>query len=295
MEVAELLLDGALALGANSIVLVGTGKNVGKTVALRAIYHAAQRRDIVLGITSIGRDGEANDIADAVAKPRLRLGAGTLVAAAAAVLPRSPALEWCELLEARSASGGIAIARVRSESECELVGAPTASGLRASIAALRSRGAEFVLVDGAIDRIAAIREEDAVVVSCGAANSTTIEGIALDARALVALLSLPRYDEGRAHLRIEGALTAARLAALLADGEERDIVVRDATRIALRGRALLGALERSNLRVEFPLHPIGVTTNSVGRAGNVEPQALLRAVREATGLPTVDILAGLAA
>ena len=57
--------------GAPSLFVVGTGKNVGKTVALRAIYGACVRGGVPCGLTSIGRDGEAFDVADTAAKPRL--------------------------------------------------------------------------------------------------------------------------------------------------------------------------------------------------------------------------------
>ncbi|NNM98813.1 MAG: hypothetical protein HKL91_03320 [Candidatus Eremiobacteraeota bacterium] len=295
MEVSDLLLDRAMAIGARSVAVVGTGKNVGKTVVMRAIYRAALARGMKVGLTSIGRDGEANDFVDAFAKPRLRLAAGTLVAGALGALPRSPALEWCESTEIQSASGPIAIVRVRTESEIEVVGAPTASGLRGCVAALFARGAEFVAIDGAIDRIAALRGEDAVIVSCGAAGSTSVEAIAAEAGALVALLALPRHDDTSAALQLEGALTPMRAAELIARGERRAIVVRDATRVTLRGRALLGALDRLQIRVERPLHPVAVTVNSVGRAGSVEPKALLHAVRAAVALPTFDLFAASAA
>ena len=295
MEVSDLLLDRAMAIGARSVAVVGTGKNVGKTVVMRAVYRAALARGLRVGVTSIGRDGEANDLVDALAKPRLRLAAGTLVAGAQGALPRSPALEWCESTDVRSASGPIAIVRVRSESEIELVGAPTASGLRDGVEKLFAYGADFVAIDGAIDRVAALREEDAVIVSCGAASSTSIEAIAAEARALVALLSLPRYDATLESLRVDGALTPTQAADFIAGGERRAIVVRDATRVTLRGRALLGALDRLQIRVERPLRPVAVTVNSVGRSGSVEPKALLRAVRAATELPTFDIFAASAA
>lgn len=292
MQVGAALLDLARATGAPSLFFVGTGKNVGKTVALRAVYHAAVERGLRVGVSSVGRDGEAIDIGDGAPKPRLYLRAGTIVATACDVLPRSPASEILELSEIVSAAGRIAFVRVRKNAFYELVGAPTAAGVRSIVSRLLNYS-EYAIVDGAVDRIAALAGgDDAVVVACGAADAPTLEAAVDAVRALVGRLQVRRFDADAEHVMIEGALTAARAAELIAAHERRQIVVRDPTRIALSGRAALHALEHLELRCERTLRVVATTVASIGRERTFEPREFARAVAQATGLPAFDVYAG---
>lgn len=291
VDVGDSILRLALATGARSLVVVGTGKNVGKTVAMRAVYHAALTRGIAPALTSIGRDGEAIDVGDSQTKPRLFLRAGTSLATARDVLPAAPASEILELSRLQTAAGRLVYARVRSDAYYELVGPPTASGLRESIDTLMQH-APYVIVDGAIDRIAALAGgADAVVVSCGASASSTMEEAVADIHALVARLGVPRYDGSEPAVHIDGALTPSRTAELIREREERVVVVRDPTQLALTGRAALHALERLRIRCEREIHVVAVTVASIGRDRAFEPRTFAGAVSEATGLPTFDVYA----
>jgi hypothetical protein len=149
----DALLDAALAGETRTIVVVGTAKNVGKTVAFNALRALAARRGLVGAITSIGRDGEAADALDGAEKPRVRVEAGTLVALPRELVPRTPALEIVDIGEA-SALGRIVFARARYGATCEIGGPPTARAVRATIDRLAELTTGPVFVDGAIDRIA---------------------------------------------------------------------------------------------------------------------------------------------
>lgn len=275
----------------SGIAVVGIGKNVGKTVAVRAILRALRGR--VVGLTSIGRDGEAFDVADGESKPRLSLDPGTLIATAREALPPSPASEILSVEAAATAAGRIVIARVRDRANYEIVGPPIAAEVRAALDRLRACGASFTVLDGAVDRVAAIAGGgDAIVVATGAAAAEDVEGAVERARALVARLSVPPVDPSAPARIVEGALTASRAAELIAEGERRQVVVRDPTRIALAGRAFEGAALRLTLRCERPLRVIAVTVAPIGRDRYFEPADLLRRVRAATGLPVFDVYAG---
>src|SRR5512146_1725525 len=126
MHVGHELFGIARATGAQSLFVVGTGKNVGKTVTMRAIYDAALACGVRPGLASIGRDGEAIDIGDSQAKPRLFLRPGTVVATARDVLPRSPASAVLDVSQMQTAAGTLVFARVMQPSYYELVGPPTA-------------------------------------------------------------------------------------------------------------------------------------------------------------------------
>jgi hypothetical protein len=290
MRVGHELLNLARAGDVRSLFVVGTGKNVGKTVAMRAVYEAACESGLSVGLTSIGRDGEAIDAGDAQPKPRLRLQPGTVVATARGVLPRSPASRMLELSDLQTAAGPLLYAQVAHAGFYELVGPPTASGIREAVDVL-ARWADFIVVDGAIDRVAALAGgRDAVIVAGGAAGAGTMSEAVDAVGALVRRLSVPALDPGEDALRIDGALTATRTAELIAARERRQIVVRDPTQIALAGKAASHAFAHLTIRCERPLHVVAATVASIGRENAFEPRGFARAV--ASGIPTFDVYAG---
>lgn len=292
MNAGSAIFDLAYAAGAGTLFVVGTGKNVGKTVTARAIYEAAVERGRRTGIASVGRDGEAIDVADGAPKPRLFLHPGTFFATARDVLPRSPAVEYVEDSSLQTAAGTLVYARVASGAHYELVGPPSASGVREAVAVLQSH-CETVVVDGAIDRVAALAGvPGGIVVSAGASAGSTPDEAVDAIRALVQRLTIPVADPARAALEIDGALTAARAAELVEARESRQVVVRDPTQVALAGRAAVHAFARLQIRCLRPLHVVAATVASIGRERSFEPRTFARAVASATGLPTFDIYAG---
>jgi hypothetical protein len=292
MRVGQQLLELARAGGARSLFVVGTGKNVGKTVAMRAVYEAAYEAGLRVGLASIGRDGEAIDAGDAQPKPRLYLRPGTVVATATGVLPPSPASRLLEFSHLQTAAGPLLYAEVAHAAFYELVGPPTASGIREAVGSLE-RWVDFTIVDGAIDRVAALAGgNDSVIVASGAAAAGT-PGEAIDAAgALAARLRVEKYDAGKPFLRIDGALTASRTSVLIAERERRQIVVRDPTQIALSGKAASHAFAHLAIRCERPLRVVAATVASIGRERSFEPKGFASAVASATGLPTFDVYTG---
>jgi uncharacterized NAD-dependent epimerase/dehydratase family protein len=292
MKVGAAILDLAREERARTLFVVGIGKNVGKTVTLRAAYEAACDAGLRVGLISIGRDGEAVDAGDSVPKPRLFLRPGTAIATAREALPRSPAAELLDLSPLQTAIGPLVYARVAHAAYYELVGPPTASGIRSALDVLGEYG-DMTLVDGAIDRVAALAGGDgAIVVAGGAAAAGTMLEAVEAMHALVQRLAVARYDPNEDRVRIEGALTPARAAQFIASRETRQIVVRDPTQIAMSGRAALHAFARLRVRCERPLRVIATTVASIGRERSFEPRAFVRAVAEATGLPAFDVYAG---
>lgn len=295
MRVGQAILDLARTPAARSLFIVGIGKNVGKTVTLRAVYEAAYAAGTRVGLASVGRDGESADVANGRPKPRLFLHPHTVFATARDLLPRSPASELLALSHIGTAAGRLAIARVAHGAYYELIGPPTASGVREIIDALLECS-EMAIVDGAIDRIAALAGgTGAIVVAAGASAAKTMQEAVEAVQALVARLRVPAFDSQEPYVRVEGALTASLAARFIAAREERQIVVRDPTQIALTGRAASQALAALRLRCERPLRVVATTTASIGHEHSFEPKAFLQAVAHATGLPSFDVYASEAA
>lgn len=272
--------------------MVGTSKNAGKSVVIRALAEALWRAGEAFGLCTIGRDGEAADALDGTPKPRFFLRPGTLLATPTSLVPRSPALEIVAVTPERSALGPIVLARVRAPGFVEIAGPPSSVALRRIAAALGEDG-RFTLIDGAVDRIAALRDgDDAIVVATGAASAPTLGHAVDDVGALVARLRLPAYDAARPCVRVAGALTAAAAASFVRADERRQIVVRDATHVAFGGRAFTDVAARLDLRCERALRPVACTVAPLGIDRAFEPRAFARAVAERTGLPTFDVYAG---
>lgn len=278
--------------------MIGTAKNVGKTVTFNALRAAALRRGITGGVSSIGRDGEPSDALDGAAKPRVRLEANTIVALPRELLPRSPGLCILDIGEA-SALGTMVFARVLVPLECEIGGAPTARGVRATIDRLCELGGTPAFIDGAIDRIAPLAGgADAIVLATGAASGATIAAVADVVGEAVRRLGIPGRSATRERTRvveIARALGTLEAEALLAQPHDATVVVSDPTRITVRGRVFERLLNAFDVRCERPLRVVGITTCSVGRTTLLDPRELAHAVAARTQLPTFDLVANLGA
>jgi hypothetical protein len=277
------LLD--LAGEAATIAVIGTAKNVGKTTALAAMCAEQQG---AFGVLSVGRDGESRDVMDALEKPLLNFDAGTLLATAQSLVARSPACEVMVQTAERGALGPVVIVRTRARGAYEIAGPASAVALRRVVDRLFALGAARVLIDGALDRMAALRQGDAVVIATGAASAATPAAMIAATVEIVRRLQTPPVDPEKPFVRVGGALTGERALDFVRAGERRQVVVEDATRIVARG-SVFDALD---VRCERPVRPIACTVSSRGasRAFNVE--AALSGVAAQTGLPAFDVFAG---
>jgi hypothetical protein len=274
------LLELARAAGARTIFVVGIGREVGKTTVVRAVYDAA------------GAAGLSTALASMNPRHRFQLRANTNFVTARNLLPRSPAAEILKFSKLQSPTGALLYARTVSCGSFELAGAPTASGVREIVDELAA-SSECAIVDGAVDRVAALAgSQGAIVVACGAAAVKTMSEAVDDVAALVARLRVPPFDPQAPAIEIAGALTPGRAAEFLAERESRQIVVRDPTQVALSGRAALQALSRLAIRCRRPLRVVAATIASIGAERIFEPRGFADAVAEATGLPTFDVYAG---
>ncbi len=292
MSVGEALLALVRASHMQSVAVVGTAKNVGKTVTMRALYEAAVASGARVGVVSAGRDGEAIDVVTRDPKPRLRLVPGTWIASALRTPRALRDLALPSGVMIPTACGPVMIGCVEEADDYELVGPPTASGLRVAVDALRER-CELVLIDGAIDRLAAISTgEDAVIVACGAAAGATLEEVVDEVRVLVGRLRIPPVDPSEDAVCVDGALTPELVSELLARGERRQVVVRSPASVSVSGKLAERALAELRLRCEHPVQLLAATVApSAGRKA-LDPQRLLESVAEATALPAYDVYAG---
>jgi hypothetical protein len=170
-----------LVAGTRRLALVGLAKNTGKTETLTAILAEHADAETPIGVTSIGRDGEAHDVIDArIDKPRLKLVAGSLVATTGELLRSSGvAHERLARTGVRTPLGEVVLARLSEAGTVEVAGPSAADDVRAVSDAMVELGAVQVLIDGAIDRRAASSPDvaDGLLMATGAVLGEDIEHV----------------------------------------------------------------------------------------------------------------------
>jgi hypothetical protein len=200
---------------ATRVALVGLAKNTGKTVTLGAILSELEARGETIGVTSIGRDGEASDaLDDAIAKPPIRLPAMALVATTEPLLERGDArAEVVVRTDHRTPLGRVVVARLLERGAVEVAGPTAAQDVGEVVATMRRLGAERLLVDGSIDRRAGAspRLADGVVMSTGAVLSADLDQLARRTKAAVELLTLAAVEDPALHARAAVLRTSALL------------------------------------------------------------------------------------
>ncbi len=193
-----MLLSDAVAT-VRRLAVVGLAKNTGKTVALATMLRELETTGHVVGVTSIGNDGEAHDAIDErIDKPAIRLAAGSLVATTDQLLRRGAApVEELRRTPYRTPLGRVVIARLREAGALEVAGPVAAEDVGAVTEELIALGAQRVLIDGALDRRASASPAlaDGVVVATGAVLHADMDEVVRRTADAVELLQLPRVED----------------------------------------------------------------------------------------------------
>jgi hypothetical protein len=228
-----------LTAAVRRLALVGLAKNTGKTETLAALLRELEAEGRLIGVTSVGRDGEERDVIDSrIEKPRVRLVAGSLVATTDGLLSASGiAHTVLENTGVRTPLGRVQIARLRDRGTIEVAGPSAAEDVRAVSDAMLGHGAEQVLIDGAIDRRAASSPAvtDGLLMSTGAVLGTELaEVVALTADA-VEVVRLPQLEDQRVRALATRSGAGEEAASLLVDEEYGAVEL--APRFVLSGEA----------------------------------------------------------
>ncbi|MHA1671729.1 MAG: hypothetical protein ACTSV5_14315 [Promethearchaeota archaeon] len=161
------------------ISIIGLAKNVSKTTTLNHIIQILKGK-YILGLTSIGRDGEKYDAITTLPKPRIFVESGVLIATAAHSIKKSEAkIEILKTTGINTPMGEIAIARVISNGYIELAGPSINSELIRVCKELLSFGSNLILVDGAFDRrsFASPLVSEVTILSTGASVSKNMQEV----------------------------------------------------------------------------------------------------------------------
>ena len=190
----------------NSISIIGMSKNAGKTTALNKILAECRERDIKIGLTSIGRDGEDIDIVTGTGKPKIYVAKGTLIATATDLLKKSDITkEIVRTTDINTPMGEVVIVRARSDGYVQIGGSSIGSQIVGLINAFKELGADKILVDGAINRktFSSPIISDAAILSAGASLSADMNRVVGETAFLAKLLTLRALEDERARALIE--------------------------------------------------------------------------------------------
>lgn len=177
-----------------SVSIIGMSKNAGKTTVLNKLIGELSERKMILGITSVGRDGESTDVLTITPKPEIFVPKGTLAATAKKLLPFCTAtVEILYCTGIPTPLGEIIIIRTLSSGYIQIAGPSIIEQLKIVNELFKKYGANKILIDGALSRrsLCSTAVSDATILSSGASYSLDIDETVADTAFAVKMLSLP--------------------------------------------------------------------------------------------------------
>jgi hypothetical protein len=211
-----------------TLSIVGMAKNSGKTTALNYLIEEAMDENIVLGITSTGRDGESSDLVTGTDKPKVFLDAGTIVSVPAQLYELADAgLEILELTKYATAIGDLLLCKVVESGYVQIAGPVNTVDHEKLCKEMLDLGVEIVLIDGAIDRksIAAPETSDAIILATGAVLSRTMKKVIEETAHTVNIYNLPVLEDLEIKLMIDENNVKEKIVIISKKEEAREVKV----------------------------------------------------------------------
>lgn len=163
-------LDSIRVLG-----IIGLAKNTGKTTTLNAIIDLYP--NLVLGLTSIGLDGEALDQVNFLPKPKIYVKPGMIVATTEECLETAE-VEYriIEKTKLQTALGNVLIVEIITQGHLIVAGPTSNKDLQVILEKVK-KITDKVLIDGAFNRMtfANIKTIDGIVLASGASYHPVME------------------------------------------------------------------------------------------------------------------------
>lgn len=185
-------------LNYRSVSVVGTEKNVGKTVTLNYILQRLACLQRCVAVTSIGIDGEGIDQVTGTVKPDISITPDTLfITSERHYRSKRIVADILDISDYRTSLGRLVTARALTMGQVLLSGPSDTSQLIRSIADIRRYGVDIMMVDGALSRmsLASPTVTDAMVLATGAAFSLSIPILVRNTVFLCRLIDLPKVEE----------------------------------------------------------------------------------------------------
>lgn len=292
-----------------SMSIVGMCKNAGKTTMLNwLLAHSGRGR--VLGLTSIGRDGESTDVVTGTEKPSIFVPAGTLIATAKDMLWLGDVTK--EILVSTGIPtplGEVIIMRARSDGYVQLAGPSITTQLKSVSQTFFDLGAEQSIIDGALGRksLGARQVAEGIVLCTGASYHMRMEKVIADTVSIYRIMNLPKAQtipaapEGtleqclkeQGEALVTGALTDSMVLPLLRAGVLRKnrLVVADPSKVLLSPDTL-DKMQLREVRLETAeaARTLCITVNPVSAYGWKFDKDEFRArLQEAVDVPVINV------
>ncbi|NDW11868.1 hypothetical protein D0T50_03065 [Bacteroides sp. 214] len=185
-------------LGYSSISIVGMAKNAGKTECMNYILKQLQGKGRQLAVTSIGLDGESQDLVSYTAKPEIEIYEGMIfVTSEKHYKAKRLIAEVLEVNGIQTSLGRLITARAITSGKVLLSGPADTESLKEIIREMKKFRVDTVIVDGAISRtsIASPVVTDAMVLATGAVVSRNIPELVRKTAFMYELIKLNAVDE----------------------------------------------------------------------------------------------------
>lgn len=235
------------------ISIVGMAKNAGKTVTMNHLIDEMAEKSLCVGVTSIGRDGERQDIVTKTDKPLIHLRKGSLVATAEVLFNLSEVkMEILEVTAFHTAMGRVIIGRTLSDGFVQVGGPTTNHAIREVSEKLCAYGANYVLVDGALDRTSSASPaiSDACLLSTGAVVSRDMNKAVDQTIYRASLFQLNAVESSDLKEAWEIAETNRKPVIVSKDGQKK--VLFDVSTAIGAGKAIAEALEDDTTSIVIP-------------------------------------------
>lgn len=296
-----------------TLSIVGMCKNAGKTTVLNWLLRHAEDR--VLGLTSIGRDGESTDVVTGTEKPGIFVREGTLIATA------KDMLKLCDITQEilfttgiPTPVGEVVVVRAKSAGWVQLAGPSITSQLKSVSDRFFAFGVEQTVIDGALGRksLGARSVADGIILCTGASYHMRMEKVVADTVQFYRLMNLPKAEtlpilsdepldtalKTRGEAYISGALTDSMVLPLLKSGVMKQVrlVVPDPSKVLLSADTLEKLRARQvTLETADAARTVCIACNPVSAYGwRFDRDAFLDALRRETDVPVIDVMEELA-
>lgn len=297
----------------NCLSITGICKNAGKTTLLNTLTEQFEQEGILPALTSIGLDGEKTDVLYGTDKPQVYLKSGMFFATAKELLPLCTATkEIVEVTDFSTPLGVVVVCRARSGGKVILAG-PSITGQLAQLREIfLKKGAQKVLIDGALSRRSLITPSlsDACLLVAGASFSLSYDALIEETLFNIALLTLPliKAEENFKEIKVkkdflalskekdllyfEGALTDAVITPVIRAKDKNGlrVVVQDSSKVMLSKNIFYSAKEAGiSFFVKNSVNLAAVAVNPYSIEGyTLDIKKIVEGIREKTNIPLYD-------